>query len=393
MCIVQIAFVTVVFLGLLPMLIKTISKRTRSFTLLIFAMVAVTGGSSALAHPPAISSFPPWSVATSRPIARELTFVSGKARLSGTLWLPDNDRANPVIVVYQGASDPLRTAPLYKHLIEMFPPIGIGVFVYDRRGTGSSSGPSADGSFELLADDGIAARRMLEKQPGVDPKRIGYWGLSQGGWLAALAAKRDPQCAFAIAISAPMVTADVQMRFAVANILRIRGYSQSVIDQAVNARRGVDDFMRGKISRAEAQRRLDAAATQPWFKLIYMGRTFHDPAKSGWAREMSNDPMSVIRTIKAPILVIYGAKDPWVPVKTSIERLATLLQDREHANLRLKVISNADHAMMTSASPLEQIDPKSFPSEAPDAPEYFAVMVQWLTSMGIGTTQRASGSR
>lgn len=387
MRIVWIAFVASAFLGLLAMLMKAIGKPTRPSILSIFAMVVVTASNLALAQPATNTPLTPWGVATSQPVARELTFFNDKARLSGTLWLPDNDRANPVIVVYHGASDPLRTSSLYKHLIEMFPPLGIGVFVYDRRGSGDSSGPSAGGSFELLADDGIAARRMLEKQPGVDPNRIGYWGLSQGGWLAALAAKRDPRCAFAIAISAPMVTADVQMRFAVANILRIRGYSQSVIDQAVNARRGVDDFMRGKISRAEAQQRLDAAAAQPWFKLIYMDRTFHDPAKSGWAREMSNDPMSVMKTIKAPILVLYGANDPWVPVKTSMERLEPLLHERGHTNLQLHVVGNADHAMMTSASPLEQVDPKSTAHEAPEAPEYFAVLVQWLTSMGIATAQ------
>ena len=219
------------FRGRLPMLMRTIGKLTRSFMLSVLAMAAVAANNLAWAQRASDAPSTSWSEATSRPVVRELTFFNGKARLSGTLWLPDNERANPVIVVYHGASDPLRTSSLYKHLIEMFPPLGIGVFVYDRRGSGDSSGPSAGGSFELLADDGIAARRMLEKQPGVDSNRIGYWGLSQGGWLAALAAKRDPRCAFAIAISAPMVTADVQMRFAVANILRIHGYGQSVIDQ------------------------------------------------------------------------------------------------------------------------------------------------------------------
>ena len=42
--------------------------------------------------------------------------------------------------------------------------------------------------------------------PSIDASRIGYWGLSQGGWLAASAAQRDPKAAFAISVSAPLVT-------------------------------------------------------------------------------------------------------------------------------------------------------------------------------------------
>ena len=60
-----------------------------------------------------------------------------------------------------------------------------------------------------------------------------------------------------------MVTPDVQMKFAVTNILRIKGYSQADIDLAIAARTGVDDFMRGRLDRATAQARLDAAASKP----------------------------------------------------------------------------------------------------------------------------------
>lgn len=346
----------------------------------IVALSAVLPARSAVAqgvNPAAL----PWSAATAGPVSRNLSFTSGQATLSGTLWLPASGGPSPVVVVYHGASDPLRSASLYKHLIEMLPPLGIGVFVFDRRDSGQSTGPSANGSYTQLADDGIAARHMLEHVAAVDPDRIGYWGLSQGGWLVALAAQRDPRCAFAISISAPVVTADVQMRFAIGNILRIRGYDQTVINEAVEARRGVDDFMRGKTSRPEAQRRLDAAAAQPWFNYIYMGKTFHDPDKSGWAQEMSNDPLEVMKSVKAPILVLYGAADPWIPVQMSVERLKSL--EQAHPNMELHIIRGADHAMMTSASPLAQVDPKSMVHQAPEAPEYFAIMTRWLTERGI----------
>lgn len=348
------------------------------------AALAISSGS--MATPPdesAVRSAPSWSASVQAPVVRELTFENAGARLAGTLFLPPARAASPVVVVYHSASNPLRSAGLYRHLTEMLPALGIGVFVYDRRGSGASSGPGPDGSFEKLADDGIAARRMLERVGGVDRTQIGYWGLSQGGWLAVLAAQRDPNCAFAISISAPMVTADVQMRFAVANILRIRGYDQAAIDLAVDARLAVDDFMLGRTSRADAQRRLDRAAAQPWFDQIYMSHTFSDPSASPWAREMRNDPLAVLRTVQKPILLIYGSTDPWIPVADSITRLEDLLAGASALNLH--VIGGADHAMMNSAAPRDQVNPASFGRQSPEDPEYFAIMSGWLTSLGLSS--------
>ena len=81
--------------------------------------------------------------------------------------------------------------------------------------------------------------------------------------------------------------------------------------------------MRGRLDRATAQARLDAAASKPWFGLIYMSKTFNDPDKSGWAKEIRHDPLTSIGAISAPTLIIYGSGDPWVPAALSMDRLAS----------------------------------------------------------------------
>lgn len=358
---------------------RPISKQSRRLirrSSQLFALLLIFGTSATLPSRAADSDLPSWAAPTPKAIAKDVTFKSGDAILSGTLYLPPGNARRPVVIVYHSASDAVREAPLYRHLITMLPPVGVGVFVFDRRGSGRSSGPPPNGSFEALADDGIAARQVLARLPEVDARNIGYWGLSQGGWLAALAAKRDPDCAFAISISAPMVTADEQMLFAVGNVLKIRGYDQSVVDAALDARRGVDEFMRGTTGRDDAQRRLDKAADQPWFDQIYMSKTFSDPSTSGWAREIRNDPLAVMAAVRKPILVIYGAFDPWVPVSPSLDRLGPLA--KSHRNITLRVIAGADHAMMTSATALEQVDPTSTARQSPDSTEYFSIMIEWM---------------
>ena len=63
------------------------------------------------------------------------------------------------------------------------------MFVYDKRGTGKSTGRFTV-DFSELADDAIAAvaqaRKLLPNVP------VGLMGESQGGWIAPLAAARSP---------------------------------------------------------------------------------------------------------------------------------------------------------------------------------------------------------
>jgi pimeloyl-ACP methyl ester carboxylesterase len=171
------------------------------------------------------------------------------------------------------------------------------------------------------------------------------------------------------------------MIFASANILRIKGFPQADIDQAVAARTARDDFMRGKRDRASTQAILDAAATKPWFEHIYMSKTFNDPDQSRWAKEMRHDPLATLDAVKIPALVIYGSADPWVPAKISMERLRASAE--RHPNIEVAVIAGADHAMATSVSAADQIDPVLSSKEAPQSAEYFGLLGAWLAKHGI----------
>jgi uncharacterized protein len=352
--------------------------RTASF------LVAFCAFGAAAARTPGADVSSAWAAAPSvRVITADKTFSDGPVTLSGTLYTPALHHKVPVIIAFQAALTSTRNLPLFRHLTEMLPPLGIAVLVFDRRGSGKSGGKPASGSYDVLADDGCAALKMLTRDPRIDPKRIGFWGLSQGGWIAILAASRCPQTAFAVSVSAPMTTPAQQMNFAVANILRIHGYSQAEIDQAVGARSAVDAFEHGRLDRATAQKRLDAAAAKPWFPLIYLGKTFHDPAHSSWPGEMWQNPLQWLNGDKVPTLILYGAKDPWVPVALSMKVLKA--RAMRFTNVTTEVVAGADHDMMLSVPPKAQVDPHSLAYQAPDAPAYFALLASWLTAHGIAT--------
>jgi pimeloyl-ACP methyl ester carboxylesterase len=324
----------------------------------------------------------PWSAAASTVVVREeKTFRSANAELKGTLYLPQGGRALGAVVVTHGASSPLRTSPLYQHLLQMLPPLGVAVFLYDRRGAGQSEGKLQTSDYDLLADDAIAAVRLVGEDSRIDSKHVGVWGLSQGGWLALLAASRSPQVAFVVSISAPVVTPDIQMLFSSTNTLRVNGYAQADIDQMMATRQAVDNYMRGSGDRATAQRLVDAAKGKSWFKYLYMGPTVGDRATSRWRKEIEYDPLHTLATVTVPALVIYGATDPVVPVATSVRRLATMAAS--HPGMQVVVISGADHGMQTSIDPKRLLDPANSDAERPEAPEYFALLAAWLTRQGI----------
>ncbi|MBX9616201.1 MAG: alpha/beta fold hydrolase [Caulobacteraceae bacterium] len=324
----------------------------------------------------------PWRApATTQVVVEDRRFRNGDTELSGTLFLPVSGTPVAAVVVTHSASSPLRTAPLYDHLKMALPALGIAVFVYDRRGSGQSGAVNAGGDFAVLADDAIAAATGLRSDPRIDPQRIGSWGLSQGGWIAALAAARSPRIAFAVSVSAPVVTADVQMMFSSTNHLRANGYAQADIDQMIATRRAVDDYMRGTASREAAQTMIDAARGQPWFRYTYMGETVRDREVSGWRREIENDPLANLGSVAAPILLLFGSDDAVVPVAISIERLETIAA--RMPGMEVHVVAGADHAMEMSGDAGVSLDPRNDGAETPDSPEYLAILASWLTRQGL----------
>jgi hypothetical protein len=324
----------------------------------------------------------PWNVPGTPAVKTEhVTFRNAGATLQGTLYLPQVGRPVPAVVALHAASIGEADAALYRHLREGLPAIGVAVLLFDRRGSGASTGSARSARYETLADDGIAGARAIAKLSAIDKTRIGYWGLSQGGWLASFAAERDPHAAFAISVSAPLVTPEAQMRFAMANELQLLGYSGADVAAMLAARKAVDGYDAGKVSRADAVAALQKIATKPWFSQMYLSSPSDlstDPAKlADQDHNMHIDPLTPIERARVPVLFIFGGNDPWIPVAASLERVRTLAKTR--ANVRYAVIAGASHEMMLVKRPSMETDPKSLAGYVPNAPAYFTLLASWLT--------------
>ncbi len=257
--------------------------------------------------------------------------------------------------------------------------MGIAVLIYDRRGSGKSTGSFNDIDYETLADDAIAGQQALATLARINPKRIGFWGLSQGGWLAVLAAGRSKSAAFAISVSAPLVTPERQMEFATANLLAIRGYSQPDVQEMLDARKAWIGFLKETNSRAVAVDALRKVETKPWFDLAFMPQSSTlttDPKYSSWRRKMDDDPIIAVHNVRVPLLFIYGGADPWIPVAQSVEQLQALA--KQQSNIRYAAIAGASHEMMFREDETMAFNATTFRENAPQAPSYFMLMASWL---------------
>jgi pimeloyl-ACP methyl ester carboxylesterase len=321
-----------------------------------------------------------WHVVGPKIVSQEVQFSNGQAHLAGTVYLPATGDHLPGVVVLHHAGLPTREAALYRHLKEGLPALGFAVLVFDRRGSGQSSGDFASADFETLADDAIAGQRALAKIPRIDQTRIGFWGLSQGGWLAVLAAVRNADSAFAVAVSAPLVTANEQMQFATSNLLAVRGYSESDVRAMLDARKAWIGYLHGTNSRDVAVAALRKSESKPWFDLAYLPRASEvtsDPEHDASRKRLDDDPFAAVLKTKVPVLFLYGDSDPWVPVARSVERLRSLFS--QHPHIDYAVVVDANHEMMFPVNDKMEVDVKATRKAAPQAPTYFMILGSWLS--------------
>ncbi|MCU0483240.1 MAG: alpha/beta hydrolase [Chloroflexi bacterium] len=125
------------------------------------------------------------------PVRRTVTFDHDGDHLVGDLFLPPAASAAgpvPAVILVAGSGAGVRAWEDYGH---RFAAVGLAAYAYDKPGTGESSGDWLRQTLEDRADELLAAADALAVEPGIDGRRIGLFGGSQGGWVAPLAASRS----------------------------------------------------------------------------------------------------------------------------------------------------------------------------------------------------------
>jgi pimeloyl-ACP methyl ester carboxylesterase len=244
---------------------------------------------------------------------QEICLEAGGATLVGSY----SRAGSTAVVAVHGAGEGTRDWYLYRHLHDVLPPAGIGVVTFDRRGEGESGGNPSRGAFAVQAEDALAFASAIE----VD--RVGLWGISQGAWVAPIAATRSNRVAFLVLLASTGVTPAVQMRYAVAEQIRRGGFGPEAAARAVGLREQAERWVRGEEVPGLADELADAAQ-EPWWSLAFLPDALPAedeaaPMRRSIGEEMFFEPERVFARVAVPTLLFYGDDDGWSPVEPSIE--------------------------------------------------------------------------
>jgi pimeloyl-ACP methyl ester carboxylesterase len=219
--------------------------------------------------------------------------------LAGLLFVPAGEGPFPAAVIIHGSGSSARRSGWYTTITHDLLAHGIAVLLPDKRGSERSGGDWRTSSFEDLATDTLAAVEHLQSRNDDRLSRIGVVGMSQGGWIAPVAASRSEAIEFVVSVSGATVTPPEQLYYEEIHNLEQFG------------------FLPG-ISHALA------LASSSWIRRVAQGEF--------WVGIEDFDPLVYWRALAVDALLLFGADDTNVPVATSAQRI------RELGNPRLRVL-------------------------------------------------------
>lgn len=234
---------------------------------------------------------------SSEALATAVKFKNGDITLSGDFYLPKHPIGALVLVHGSGAVSRMR------RIAQFFAEHGFVVVTWDKRGVGQSGGKyeadrnTSPENLKLLAGDAAAAMDWLTAQSAVAGLPLGYWGISQAGWIVPLAALRTPQVDFITLWSGPVCTVSEEMEAGIGT--------------------------GGNLSTDEHARAFIAALR---------------------AQGADTDPRDALRNLHIPGLWLFGGRDDTLPIGLSIERLSGLIQAGQ-SHFEYRLTSEAGHFM------------------------------------------------
>ena len=318
------------------------------------------------------------------PPAIEVKFRSGDVQLAGSLWLPKGKGPHPVAVSLSGSGAVTRSDPFYNRDAVVFPKNGIGVFLFDKRGHGASSGkPVENDDLPTIVQDAVAAVKAMMSRPEVNPRAAGVKGVSQGGWASVMVAKEIPKLAFVVSVSGPGVDANRQTIHWMGRQLLAKGTPAKSVS-LLNRLRGqlYDYYATGEGFKA-IDKAWEKAKSEPWFTQVGLDpkAKVATPEKVRTSdfdryRRKRFDMVSLVSRLKVPTLALFGENDPLLPFPESIDGWKKGIALGSLRNVTIKVFENAGHGI--EFKPDKSIAMEHAGSEIKMAKGYDEFVFSWI---------------
>lgn len=282
--------------------------------------------------------------------SENVTLRNGDVVLAGSLYIPRASGEHPVIIFLQGSGPETRWGA-NRFWADYFARRGIAALIYDKRGTGESTGDWKKSDFNDLAGDAVAGIELVKHQAGVNPKQIGVYGHSQGGSIAPLVAVRSGSVAFVISAAGTGVSMLDSELYSWHTYLEGQGLSGEALNKA-------DAFLQSGARFAlsgdhgwekwtEAQK---AERDQTWYKLVDP-----PPKDSEWwssfPKIANYNPAQYWRQVNVPVLVLEAGDDIDVPGELSAAAIREALSQSGNPDYTVLLLTGAPHTFVVHTKP------------------------------------------
>jgi len=348
------------------------------------AILAIAAGAATAAQPTATPATP---VLPGDTMHREpVLFEQGRFSIHGDLLLPRGTERVPVVVVIQGSGPTDRKRSISSsRAIQVFLNAGFGVLIYDKPGSGGSTGTFTAGRMiserAVIAAAGI---RVVASHPMVDPNRIGLYGSSQAAYVMPLVTA-EARVAFVIAWSCPMTDGIEQSAYQVEQYLRCAGWSRTDSARAAGlyrARSRATSY-REYLGPAKALEAIPEVRDDLGFGGIASRGEFvpADPAGEDFL-----DPRDAFGSLDVPILALYGELDRNIDPVQGARAFERIIAKNPHPLSMVQTIAGADHNMVLTPDGCIQNQLQGYANVGHPvvSAEFYDVMAGWLERLRRG---------
>ena len=297
----------------------------------------------------------------------KVRFSNGTIHLAGTLYIPQTKSYASVVLLHgSGSLNRYSFGPM----AYFFAASGITVLAYDKRGTGESSGNLDEATLNELAEDGAAAVQYLRGRKEVDPKSIGLWGSSQGGFLAASVASRTNPLRFIVNQSGMYVPVWQQEIYRTKAEMTSQGFSAKEISTALDYLNLFFEVAKTGNDWPKLQQRMQELKDQKWFDVV----PHIDNLKNlqwYWNTLYSFDPVKPLQNVSCPVLGVFGGLDRSTPVPETVENIKRGLTK---AQFEYRIFPTANHGLLEAKTGSE----REIPALTHLIPEAFEYQLSWI---------------
>ena len=228
---------------------------------------------------------------------------------------------------------------------------GIGVLRFDERGVGDSDGDFGSATLEDFKSDVKAAIDFLKRRPDIDHDHIGLLGHSIGGVIAPQVALTE-NISFLILMAAPGINGDELLLQQRADILRMKGLSESQITQSNAVLKLTYSFINstdatGAQLNKELLQSLEGKFSEQMGKKEQelLAEQLMSPELIGLIR---NQPSEYLAKVRCPVLAINGSKDVQVASQSNLNAIESIISQSGHASVDIKEFEGLNHLFQRS---------------------------------------------